>query len=101
MLFNSYAFLLVFLPAAVGIYCLSDPYPRARMPVLILLSLVFYGYWDARFLPLMIGSILLNWLAIRVHIAWRSNAAIVAAIVANLGILAGFKYLNFFTQSFS
>ena len=52
MLFNSYAFLLVFLPAAIIVYALADPYPRLRMPVLIALSLVFYSYWDVRFLPL-------------------------------------------------
>jgi hypothetical protein len=101
MLFNSYAFLLIFPPAAIGICGLSDACPRARMPVLILLSLIFYGYWDVRFLPLMVGSVLINWLAIRAHIAWRSNAAIPAAIVANLAVLAFFKYLNLFTQSFS
>jgi hypothetical protein len=49
MLFNSYEFLLVFLPAAIVIYRLADRYAPARTWVLIALSLVFYGYWDVRF----------------------------------------------------
>ena len=40
MLFNSYAFLLVFLPAAIAIYRIADPYPELRTWTLVLLSLV-------------------------------------------------------------
>jgi len=99
MLFNSYAFLLVFLPAAILIYLLADPYPRLRMPVLILLSLVFYGYWDVRFVPLLIGSILINWLAAKYYLATKRGIVITAAIVANLAALAVFKYTNFFAET--
>src|SRR5579872_5768959 len=65
MLFNSVEFLLVFLPAAILIYRVADDHAAARTWVLIALSLIFYGYWDVRFVPLMIGSILLNWYAAR------------------------------------
>src|SRR4051794_34783839 len=58
MLFNSYEFLLVFLPAAILIYWFADRSERWRAWVLILLSLVFYSYWDVRFLPLMVASML-------------------------------------------
>ena len=53
MLFNSYAFLLSFSRRGLSVP-LADPYPRLRIPVLIALSLVFYSYWDVRFLPLMV-----------------------------------------------
>jgi D-alanyl-lipoteichoic acid acyltransferase DltB (MBOAT superfamily) len=99
MLFNSYAFLLVFLPAALVIYALADPYPRARMPVVLALSLVFYGYWDVRFVPLLIASILVNWLAAKWYVATKRGAIITAAIVANLAALAFFKYMNFFAET--
>jgi D-alanyl-lipoteichoic acid acyltransferase DltB (MBOAT superfamily) len=99
MLFNSYAFLLVFLPCAIVAYRLVDPYPRLRMPVLILLSLVFYGYWDVRFLPLLIGSILLNWIAAKYYVATKQGRIITATIVANLALLAFFKYMNFFAET--
>jgi len=101
MLFNSYAFLLVFLPAALVIYALADPYPRARMPVLLALSLVFYGYWDVRFLPLLIGSILVNWLAAKWYVATKQGGIVTAAIVANLVALGIFKYTNFFAETFT
>ena len=99
MLFNSYAFLLVFLPAALIIYALADPYPRARMPVLLALSLVFYGYWDVRFLPLLIASILVNWLAAKWYVATKRGWIITAAIVLNLAALGFFKYMNFFAET--
>src|SRR5256885_14639232 len=101
MLFNSYAFLLVFLPAAIVVYRFADRYPRLRMPALILLSLIFYGYWDVRFLPLLIGSILINWLAAKYYLATRRGFVITAAIVANLIVLGIFKYANFFTETFA
>jgi hypothetical protein len=96
MLFNSYAFLLVFLPAAILIYRIVDPYPRLRIPSLILLSLVFYGYWNVWFLPLLMGSILINWCAAKYYVATRQGIVITAAIAANLAILGIFKYTNFF-----
>jgi alginate O-acetyltransferase complex protein AlgI len=99
MLFNSYAFLLVFLPAALLVYRLVDPYPALRMPTLILLSLIFYSYWDVRFLPLLIGSILFNWLAARFYATTRQGFVITAAIVANLALLGLFKYANFFSDT--
>ena len=99
MLFNSYAFLLVFLPAALIIYALADPYPRARMPVLLALSLVFYGYWDVRFLPLLVASILVNWLAAKWYVATKRGWIVTAAIVANLAALGFFKYMNFFAET--
>jgi|tagenome__1003787_1003787.scaffolds.fasta_scaffold20883453_2 alginate O-acetyltransferase complex protein AlgI len=99
MLFNSYAFLLVFLPCAIIVYRFADPYPRLRMPVLIALSLVFYGYWDVRFLPLLIASILVNWLAAWAYIETRRGVIVTAAIVLNLMALAFFKYMNFFAET--
>ena len=99
MLFNSYAFLLVFLPCALVVYRLADPYPRARMPVLIALSFVFYGYWDVRFLPLLVLSILINWLAARSYVATRRGAIITATIALNLALLGFFKYMNFFAET--
>jgi len=101
MLFNSYAFLLVFLPAALIIYALADPHPRLRMPVVILLSLIFYAYWDVRFLPLLVASILVNWLAAKWYVATKQGAIVTAAIVLNLVSLGVFKYTNFFAETFT
>ena len=99
MLFNSYEFLLVFLPAALLIYGMADRYDRLRNPTLILLSLIFYGYWDVRFVPLLLVSILGNWLAARYYARTRNGAVITLAIVANLVALGWFKYFNFFAEN--
>jgi alginate O-acetyltransferase complex protein AlgI len=101
MLFNSYAFLLVFLPLALVTYALVDPYPHLRMPVIILLSLIFYGYWDVRFVPLLVLSILINWFAAKYYIQTRQGAVITAMIALNLALLGFFKYMNFFAETFT
>ncbi len=101
MLFNSYAFLLVFLPAAVLSYRLVDPYPQLRMPVLILLSLIFYGYWNVWFLPLLVASVVINWCAAKLYVATRHGWLLTAAIVANLAVLGVFKYTNFVAETFT
>jgi D-alanyl-lipoteichoic acid acyltransferase DltB (MBOAT superfamily) len=101
MLFNSVEFLLFFLPAALIIYRLADPYPQARMPVLIGLSLAFYSYWDWRFLSLMIASIALNWCAASLYARTKHGAIAVLAIAANLLVLGVFKYSAFFAQNVS
>jgi alginate O-acetyltransferase complex protein AlgI len=101
MLFNSYAFLLVFLPAAILGYRLVDPYPQLRMPTIILLSLIFYGYWNPWFLPLLLVSIFVNWCAAKAYVASKRTAIIAAAIAANLIVLGIFKYTNFFAEIFT
>ncbi len=101
MLFNSHAFLLVFLPLALALYSVADRVPAARTWTLLGLSLVFYSYWDIRFLPLMIGSILVNWLVARVFIRTGYAAIVIGAIIANLLVLGIFKYANFFAEAFA
>ncbi len=99
MLFNDYAFLLVFLPAAIAIYRLADPHPQWRIGTLVLLSFVFYSYWNPPFIVLLVLSIAINWLAARAYLATRRSAIITGAIVANLAVLAVFKYANFVSDN--
>src|SRR5207248_2818202 len=70
-----------------------------RMPVLIALSLVFYGYWDVRFVPLLVLSILINWFGAKYYVATKQGSIITAAIAANLVALGAFKYTNFFAET--
>ena len=56
------------------IYWFADKSERWHTWVLILLSLVFYSYWDVRFLPLMLASILLNWCAANVFAETQRHA---------------------------
>ncbi|MFC7396637.1 MBOAT family O-acyltransferase [Chelatococcus sp. GCM10030263] len=97
MLFNSLAFLVVFLPAALALHALVERFrPDWRLPLLLALSLAFYSYWDWRFLPLMVLSIAVNWAVARLFAASGRSALIVLAITLNLAVLALFKYEDFF-----
>jgi D-alanyl-lipoteichoic acid acyltransferase DltB (MBOAT superfamily) len=95
MLFNSYPFLLVFLPAAILLYRFADLHPRLRIPALILLSFAFYSYWNPPYIALLFLSIVINWLAARAYGATGQKGIITAAIIANLAALGVFKYTNF------
>lgn len=99
MLFNSFVFLLAFLPAALVLHGLAERFrPAWRLPVLVALSFLFYGWWDVRFVPLLAVSILLNWLVARAFLASGRRWLIPIAIAGNLLALALFKYLNFFAD---
>jgi alginate O-acetyltransferase complex protein AlgI len=100
MLFNDYPFLLVFLPAAILIYRLVDPYPQLRIVTLVLLSFAFYAYGNPPFILLLVGSILINWLAALAYARTKVALIITAAIVADLAVLGLFKYSNFLIDNF-
>lgn len=103
MLFNSTAFLLFF-AAFVLLYSLVRSHLRARNLLILAASYLFYGWWDGRFLCLLILSSLVDFqvgLAIaqapsdRLRRRW-----IGVSVLFNLGILGTFKYFGFFLQSF-
>jgi alginate O-acetyltransferase complex protein AlgI len=96
LLFNSFPFLFGFLPWVLAGYWWLASRKAARLWFLLSASVVFYGYWDWRFAPLLVGSILVNWLAAQAFFVSRRPAVLVAAIAANLLCLAAFKYLGFF-----
>lgn len=113
MLFNSFAFLFGYLPIVLAGYFLLDRWTsagsasaswRRLAPAawLALASLFFYAWWDARYLPLLLASICVNYGAGRL-IGARAGAArkrvLVAALALNLGLLAYYKYANFFIDS--
>ncbi|MBO1905761.1 MBOAT family protein [Microvirga sp. 3-52] len=97
MLFNSFAFLLVFFPASLTLHWLVERFqPQWRLPLLLILSLLFYGYWDWRFAPVLAASILVNWLVAQTFLHTRQGVLITLALIANLTVLGIFKYFNFF-----
>lgn len=99
MLFNSFVFLLAFLPAALALHALAERFrPGWRLPVLVGLSFVFYGWWDPRFVPLLGASVLLNWWVSRLYLRAPGPWLIPGAIALNLAVLALFKYLDFLTD---
>ncbi|KMO38798.1 acyltransferase [Methylobacterium tarhaniae] len=97
MPFNSLPFLLLFLPVALGLHALCVARrPGWRVAWLAGLSFVFYGWWDLRFVPLLAGSVAVNWLAGEAWLRTGHRIIPVAAIVLDLGLLGLFKYLGFF-----
>src|SRR5262245_50807062 len=76
---------------------------RARKLWLLLTSYVFYGYWDYRFVGLIVLCTLFDFavglLLGRTEDASRRRALIVASLCMNLGLLGFFKYYGFFVGS--
>jgi D-alanyl-lipoteichoic acid acyltransferase DltB (MBOAT superfamily) len=99
MLFNSYPFLLGFLPGILAVYAIVNRYQGLRIPCLVAFSLLFYGWWNPSFVLLLAGSILGNWFAAKQFAATGNRAVITAAIVLNLVLLGLFKYADFFIGS--
>jgi D-alanyl-lipoteichoic acid acyltransferase DltB (MBOAT superfamily) len=99
MLFNSSIFILVFLPLLLGTYYAAAPWPVARKLVLLAGSLVFYAYWDPRFVPLLVGLIAFNWAAMRLFKRDGRRAWLILGIAGDLATLGLFKYTNFLLTS--
>lgn len=104
MLFNSLPFLFAYLPLVIiGFYFLCHKHLiKAAKVWLLFSSLFFYGFWDVRFLPLLIGSILFNY-AVGGQIL-RCNPIqkktwLSIGILSDLALLFYFKYYNFFLSN--
>ena len=101
MLFSSNVFLFAFLPVVLLLYFICPR--RLRNPVLLLWSLVFYGWGEPVYLFLMIATILLNygfglWIHKKQAAGEKAKLPLVLGVVANLVILGFFKYAGFFVQ---
>ncbi len=102
-LFNTYCFILVFLPLVLGAYWLV-PSRRWKLTILTLASFVFYGLWDYRFIPLLFASSLYDFWAGQRLAAARDNGGnpkrwLISSIVFNLSLLTVFKYGVFFMDN--
>jgi alginate O-acetyltransferase complex protein AlgI len=105
MLFSSSVFLFAFLPLVLLCYYGPLRWTRRGQNLFLLLSsLFFYAFGEPRFVLVMMGSILVNWLlglwAGRRRSAGRSSrGAVVCAVALNLALLFVFKYLTFVLTS--
>ena len=104
MFFNSIDF-VVFLPIFFILYWfVTNKNLRLQNALVFVASYVFYGWWDWRFLSLILFSTIVDYFVgiglskntnqkTRKYLLWIS-------IIVNLGLLASFKYYNFFLESF-
>lgn len=108
MLFNSITF-LVFFSIVYALYLSFSGRVRWQNLLLLVSSYVFYGWWDWRFLSLIIISTLADFIiGIRIgelnesvsESGKKRKSLLIASVAINLTILGFFKYFNFFSESF-
>src|SRR5881296_67367 len=101
MLFDSPVYFLFLIPVVLLYWRLNQ---RAQNVFLLLASYFFYGWWDWRFLALMIGSTTVDFLIAQKIAPSRSDPHrrkwFIFSIVLNFTILGVFKYFDFFAGSF-
>lgn len=105
MLFNSFDF-AIFLPLFFLIYWFFfNKNLKLQNIFIVLSSYLFYGWWDYRFLSLIIVSTLIDyWVGRNLITVQKENkrrTLLILSIIVNLGLLGFFKYYNFFAESFA
>src|SRR3954465_1201041 len=119
MLFSSYIFIGVFLPVTLIVYrllCLTR-HPRLPFLWLVVASFFFYGWWNPIHVPLLMASIVANYLiGLRLtalasqsrlatgqprlaDVALKKRRLLIAGIAGNLLVLAYFKYSVFIAEN--
>ena len=104
MLFNSLDF-AIFLPIVFLLYWfVAQKNLKLQNALIVLASYVFYGWWDWRFLSLIIFSTVVDYLVgqkLRVEEKQSKRKVLLwTSILVNLGFLGFFKYYNFFLENF-
>ena len=103
MLFNSIEFLL-FLPIVFVLYWfVFDKKLKYQNLLILVSSYVFYGWWDYRFLSLILLSTIVDYfigLGISNQVSLKNKRILLwCSVLFNLGVLGFFKYYNFFIES--
>jgi D-alanyl-lipoteichoic acid acyltransferase DltB (MBOAT superfamily) len=105
VLFNSYTFIVLFLPLVLAVFYLLGRRmgPMAAISWLTLASLFFYGWWNPRYLLLILSSIGFNYLIAGRLLAdersGRRRMLLVVGISLNLLVLCYFKYAGFMLEN--
>lgn len=103
MLFHSPVFLFGFLPIVLTVfYVLTElGSHRAKVAWLVAASLFFYGWWNVALLPLLLGSMVINYSIGRILVAKPRRWLLVAGVSLNLLAIAFFKYAGFLVEIFN
>jgi alginate O-acetyltransferase complex protein AlgI len=101
MVFSSTAFLFLFLPLTLGLYFFARS--ESRNAVLVVASVAYYAWGEPSFVPIVLASVALNYafglLAGRFQSGRPARLLLPLAVVANIGLLAYYKYANFFAEN--
>lgn len=107
MLFNSFEFIFLFLPFIflLYFYLLHKRLIIGAKGILVFSSLFFYSWWNIAYLPIILSSMLINFVVgntigkqQRITI-FQKKVLLIFGIVFNLGLLAYFKYADFFLEN--
>ena len=111
MLFNSYEFIFVFLPITFFIYFYLNHkrLTEASKGFLVFSSLFFYGWWNIAYLPIILTSMLFNYIIGNTlnkesgykHHRTSKKTLLAFGIVSNIALLGYFKYTDFFLENFN
>ncbi len=101
MVFSSLLFMFFFLPISLFLYYIAPYKYRIKNFVLMVISLVFYSWGEVRYFPIMMALILTNYFSALLISKFDNNKNLrklflIIAIVVSLGMLAVFKYTDFF-----
>lgn len=104
MLFNSIEY-LIFLPVVFLLYWFAMPGRRWQNVFIVVVSYLFYGWWDVRFLGLILGASVVAWISAIVIERHRDKRMVCrAACALNLlvcfGLVGVYKYYDFFVTNF-
>ena len=103
MLFSSIPFLYYFLPSVLILYFLAPK--KLKNTVLLISSLVFYGWGEPKYVIMMVASIIIGFVSGLLIEATNEKSKkkliITINIIINLGFLGFFKYSNFFIENFN
>lgn len=106
MIFSSFEFIFLFLPITFIIYFYlnSKKLTKASKSFLVFASLFFYSWWNTLYLPIILISMLFNYtlgnILSKKNVS-RKKSILTFGIVANLSLLAYFKYADFLIENFN
>jgi len=103
MLFNSFEYLFIFLPILLFIYYYINFKINYTKIVLIIFGLFFYSYWNINFLPILLFSIIINYLIAKKinNSVMNKKHLLIISIIFNLSLLILFKYLDFLIYNYN
>ena len=107
MLFNSYEFIFAFLPITFFLYffLLQKRLLAGAKGLLVFASLFFYSWWNIAYLPIILSSLLFNYVIGNAlnqnfkEIKINKKILLIFGITVNIALLGYFKYADFFIEN--